>query len=70
MFTIRSKKRDYVISKSISCFVADASMILFFFIVSMIGGAISRLSFKLDGVNAANIIMCLWFIGIKHSIIT
>ena len=34
---MRSKKDDYVISKSITCFIAGASMIIIFFIGSMIG---------------------------------
>ena len=40
LFTVRSKKDDYVVSKTITCFVAGASMIIAFFIGSMIGGAI------------------------------
>ena len=35
LFTVRSKKSDYVISKTITCFVAGASMIVAFFIGSM-----------------------------------
>lgn len=59
LFTVRSKKDDYVISKTITSFVAGACMIVAFFLGSMIGGAIAGLSFELDGVNAFNIIMCL-----------
>ena len=59
LFTVRSKKDDYVISKSITCFIAGASMIIAFFIGSMIGGAISGLSFALEGATALNIVMCM-----------
>ena len=59
LFTVRSKKDDYVISKSIVCFVSGASMIIAFFIGSMIGGAIAGLPFDLEGVNVGNIIMCM-----------
>ena len=59
LFTVRSKKDDYVISKTIVCFVAGASMILAFFIGSMIGGAIANLPFDLDGANVLNVIFCL-----------
>lgn len=59
LFTVRSKKDDYVISKTITCFVAGSCMIVAFFIGSMLGGAISGLSFALEGANAINIIMCL-----------
>lgn len=59
LFTVRSKKNDYVISKSITCFIAGASMILAFFIGSMIGGAIAGLPFALEGATALNVAMCM-----------
>ena len=59
LFTVRSKKNDYVISKSIVCFIAGASMIVAFFIGSMIGGAIAGLPFALEGVTALNVVMCM-----------
>lgn len=59
LFTVRAKRTDYVISKTIVLFVAGAIMIGLFFIGAMIGGAISGLSFALEGVNAFNIVMCL-----------
>ena len=59
LFAVRSKKDDYVISKSLVCFVAGASMIVSFFIGSMIGGAIAGLPFALEGVSVVNIIMCI-----------
>ena len=57
LFTVRSKKDDYIISKSITCFVAGAGMIVAFFIGSMIGGAIAGLSFALEGATVFNVIM-------------
>jgi len=59
LFTVRANKTDYVISKSIVCFIAGASMIVAFFIGSMIGGAIAGLPFALVGFNISNIIMSL-----------
>ena len=59
LFTVRSKKDDYIISKSITCFVAGASMIIAFFIGSMLGGAISGLSFAIEGATALNVVMCM-----------
>ena len=59
LFTVRSKKDDYVISKSITCFVAGAGMIITFFIGSMLGGAIAGLPFTLEGATVFNVIMCL-----------
>lgn len=59
LFAVRSKKDDYVISKSITCFVAGACMVIVFFVGSMIGGAISGLSFALEGATGLNVVMCM-----------
>lgn len=59
LFTSRSDKKDYVVSKSLISFVGGSLMILSFFIGSLIGGAIAKVSFELPGVNGLNIIMCL-----------
>ncbi len=59
LFAVRSKKTDYVISKTVVCFVGGAAMILAFFVGSMLGGAIAGLPFTMEGFNAGNIIMCL-----------
>lgn len=59
LFTVRAKKTDYVISKSIICFIAGASMLIAFFIGSMLGGAISGLPFTLEGVTPLNVIMSM-----------
>ena len=72
LFTVRSKKDDYVISKSITCFVAGACMIIAFFIGAMIGGAIANLPFALEGATAFNVVMCIlskiFLVGIFSSI--
>ncbi len=59
LFTVRSKKDDYIISKTVVCFIAGASMILAFFVGAMIGGAIVNLPFTLQGATVFNVIMCL-----------
>lgn len=59
LFTVRSKKIDYVISKTIVCFIAGALMIIAFFIGSMLGGAFAGLSFDLGSLDTTNIIMCI-----------
>jgi len=59
LFTVRAKKDDYIISKTCACFVAGACMLILFFIGSMIGGAISGLSFTLEGANALNVVMSM-----------
>lgn len=59
LFTVRSKKDDYVISKTVVCFVSGAGMVIMFFLGSMIGGAIAGLPFTLEGANVLNVIMCI-----------
>ena len=60
LFTVRSKKVDYVFSKSLVSFVGGAIMILAFFIGAMIGGAIGGLPFTMEGFSAGNIVACLF----------
>ena len=59
LFTIRSKKSDYVISKTIIGFIVGALMLILYFIGAMLGGAISGLPFVMEGFNITNIIMCM-----------
>lgn len=59
LFTVRSKKWDYVISKTVVCTIGGVLMILAFFIGSILGGAISGLPFVMVGFNIGNLIMCV-----------
>ncbi len=59
LFTVRAKKGDYVISKTVAGFVCGALMLIAYFIGAMLGGAISGLSFDLGTLNAGNIVMCI-----------
>lgn len=59
LFTIRSNKVDYVVSKTIIGIVCGITMLVAFFIGALIGGAISNLSFELVGVNVINVVMCI-----------
>ncbi|MGN0696407.1 MAG: ABC transporter permease [Oscillospiraceae bacterium] len=59
LFTVRAKKSDYVISKTLVCFVGGALMILGFFLGTMLGGAVSGLSFEMTGFGIDSLIMCL-----------
>lgn len=45
LFAVRSRKTDYVISKTLLCFIGGACMLLAFVIGAMLGGAISGLPF-------------------------
>ena len=59
LFTVRARKSDYVISKTLVCFVGGAMMILAFFIGAMLGGAISGLPFDMVGFSRGELIMCI-----------
>ena len=59
LFTVRSKKSDYVISKTIVCFVAGAGMLIAFFVGSMIGGKITSLPFTLESATIFNVFMSM-----------
>ena len=56
LFTVRSKRLEYVLSKTIVCFIASVGMLLLFFVGAMIGGAIAGLPFTMNGFNAGGII--------------
>lgn len=59
LFTVRAKKGDYVISKTLVCFAGSVLMVLAFFIGTMLGGAISGLSFEPGTAGVSGIVMCL-----------
>ena len=59
LFTVRSRKSDYVISKTLSGFFCGALMLIAYFIGTVLGGAMSGLSFDLHGLNAGNLVMCM-----------
>ncbi len=59
LFTIRAKKGEYVVSKTLAGFVCGALMLIAYFIGAMLGGAISGLSFALGTLTVGNIVMCM-----------
>ncbi len=59
LFTVRSKKTDYVISKTTVCFVGGGIMLVLFFIGTMLGGKIAGIPFTMEGFNAGNVILCM-----------
>lgn len=59
LFTFRAKRSEYVVSKTVSGFICGAFMLIAYLVGSMLGGAISGLSFNLHGLNAGNIVMCM-----------
>jgi len=59
LFTVRAKRGEYVVSKTLSGFICGALMLIAYLIGSVLGGAISGLSFDLHGLNVGNIVMCM-----------
>ncbi len=59
LFTVRAKKGEYVVSKTIAGFFCGAFMLIAYFIGAMLGGSISGLSFELIGLSSVNIVMCM-----------
>ena len=59
LFTVRAKRGEYVVSKTVVGFICGALMLIAYLIGSVLGGAISGLSFDLHGLNAGNIVMCM-----------
>ncbi|MBQ8597848.1 MAG: ABC transporter permease [Lachnospiraceae bacterium] len=59
LFTVRSKKGDYVISKTLAGFVGGVCMFLAFFVGAMLGGAISGLPFDMGVAGVNGIVMCM-----------
>ncbi|MBQ8416188.1 MAG: ABC transporter permease [Clostridia bacterium] len=59
LFTVRAKKGDYVISKTVAGFICGALMLVAYFIGAMLGGAITGLSFALGTLTVANVVMCM-----------
>ena len=60
LFTVRAKKGDYVISKTITGFVCGAIMLVMYFVGSILSGAIMGLPFDMVGdMSAASVAMCI-----------
>ena len=59
LFTVRSKKSEYVVSKTLAGFVCGAFMLIAYFIGALLGGAMSGLSFDLGTLTVLNIVMCM-----------
>ncbi len=60
LFTVRSKKIDYVISKSLVTFAGATIMFIVYFIGAMLGGAIAHLPFDTAGFGVGGIVACMF----------
>lgn len=59
IFSVRAERADYVISKTLVCFLGGAAMILAFIIGSLIGGAVASVSFEMVGFGAGELVFSL-----------
>ena len=59
LFTVRARKGEYVVSKTLAGFICGAFMLAFYFIGAIIGGAVSGLSFEMLGFTAVNLVLCM-----------
>ncbi|MBQ8568945.1 MAG: ABC transporter permease [Oscillospiraceae bacterium] len=59
LFTVRAKKTDYVISKTVVCSICGMIAVLAFFIGTLLGGAVAGLPFEMVGFDVENLMMCL-----------
>ena len=59
LFTVRAKKTDYVISKTIVGILGGTLMLLLWIVGSLLGGAVSGLAFDTMGASGFNIFMCI-----------
>lgn len=59
LFTVRAKKTDYVISKTLVGIVGGALMVAAFFVGAIVGGAIAGLPFDVGTAGVGGIVMCL-----------
>ena len=59
LFTVRAKKGDYVISKTIVCSISGTLMLLAFFVGTILGGAIAGLPFDTGVAGVTGIVMCM-----------
>ena len=59
LFTVRARKSDYVLSKTVLGFVAAIGMLLAFFIGTLLGGVLANLPFTMDGFSLLNLVYCL-----------
>ena len=59
LFTVRAKKTDYVVSKTLVNWVGSVLMIAAFFVGTVIGGGIAGLSFDLGTAGVSGLVMCM-----------
>ena len=59
LFAVRSRKGDYIASKTLSCFIAGSCFLLAFFLGAIFGGAAAGLPFAFGSAGIAGLVMCM-----------
>ncbi len=59
LFTIRAQKGNYVISKTVVCFIGSVLMFLAYFVGSILGGSIAGLPFDTAGFGIGGVVMSM-----------
>ena len=59
IFTVRAQKGNYVLSKTVVCFIGSALMFLAYFIGAILGGAIAGLPFDATGFGIGGVAMSM-----------
>lgn len=59
IFTVRAKKTEYVLSKTLLCWLGGALTFIAFFLGALVGGGVAGLSFAMDGFHIGNLVCCM-----------
>lgn len=59
LFAVRSRKNDYVVSKTLTGFAGGVFMLLAFFVGAVVGGTIAGLPFDTGTAGVSGIAMCM-----------
>lgn len=59
LFAVRAKRGEYVLSKQLCGFFSGAAMLAAYFLGTLLGGALSGISFDLCGLTAENLVLSL-----------
>ena len=59
LFTVRTEKTDYVVSKTVVGFLAGTLFLIAFFLGGVFGGSVAGLSFALGEAGVSGLMMCM-----------
>lgn len=59
LFTVRARKGDYIVSKTVMGFLAGAIFLLCFLVGALLGGSFAGLPFTLGAAGVFGVVMCM-----------